>query len=185
MAFYTEEELQAFGFKSLGKNIKLSKLASIYGASNISIGDNSRIDDFCVLSAGEGGIEIGRYVHIAVYVSIIGVGKVILEDFVGLSSKCAVYSSNDDYSGKYLTNPTVPTEFTNVTHAPVILRKHSIIGAGSVILPGVEVGECTAVGSLSLVNKALESGYIYMGNPVKKIKARDLNCLKLEAQLIK
>ena len=40
---------------------------------------NSRIDDFCVLSAGEGGIEIGDYVHVAVFCMLIGAGKIKLE----------------------------------------------------------------------------------------------------------
>lgn len=183
MAFYAQSELEELGFKYLGKNVKLSKLASIYNAKNIEIGDNSRIDDFCVLSAGEGGISIGRYVHIAVYTSIMGGGRVVMEDFTGLSSKCALYSSNDDYSGEFMTNPTVPSQFTNVNHAPVTIKKHSLVGAGSIILPGVTIGECAAVGSLSLVNKSLESGFIYMGQPAKKITRRKRNCEQLESEL--
>lgn len=185
MAYYNESELRKVGFKSLGKNVKVSKLASIYGASNISIGDNSRVDDFVVLSAGEGGIDIGRYVHLAVYVSIIGAAKVTLEDFTGLSSRVSVYSSNDDYSGKYMTNPCVPSEYTNVTDAPVTLKKHSLIGAGSIVLPGVEIGECTAIGSLSMVNKSLEGGYIYLGSPAKKLTKRSRRCEMLEMDLNK
>lgn len=183
MAFYTQAELEAFGFKYLGKNVKLSKLSSIYNAKNIEIGDNSRIDDFCVLSAGEGGISIGRYVHIAVYTSLMGAGKIIMEDYTGLSSKCALYSSNDDYSGKFMTNPTVPSEYTNVSHAPVTIKKHSLVGAGSVILPGVTIEECVAVGALSIVNKSLESGFIYMGQPAKKKMKRSRNCEILESEL--
>lgn len=185
MAFYSKQELQEIGFKSLGENVKVSKLASIYGANKISIGDNSRIDDFCVLSAGEGGIEIGRYVHISVYVSIIGAGRVILEDFTGLSSKCAVYSSNDDYSGEFMTNPCVPSDYTNVTNAPVTLKRHSLVGAGSIILPGVEIGECAAVGSMSMVNKSLEGGHIYIGRPAQKLRKRSRKCEDLEKELAK
>lgn len=183
MAFYTQSELEELGFKYLGKNVKLSKLASIYNAKNIEIGDNSRIDDFCVLSAGEGGISIGRYVHIAVYTSLIGAGKIIMEDYTCLSSKCALYSSNDDYSGKFMTNPTVPSKYTNVTDAPVTIKKHSLVGAGSIILPGVTIGECAAVGSLSLVNKNVDAGYIYVGQPAKKIMPRKRNCEQLENEL--
>ena len=52
---YTREELEAIGFAQLGENVKISKKASIYGAANISIGNHVRIDDFCIISAGEGG----------------------------------------------------------------------------------------------------------------------------------
>lgn len=183
MAFYTQIELEALGFKYLGKNVKISKLASIYNAKNIEIGDNSRIDDFCVLSAGEGGISIGRYVHIAVYTSLIGAGKIIMEDYTCLSSKCAVYSSNDDYSGEFMTNSTIPSDYKNVCNAPVTIKKHSLVGAGSIILPGVTIEECVAVGALSLVNKSLESGFIYIGQPAKKKMKRSRNCEALESEL--
>jgi len=179
MAFYSDSELIDLGFKKLGKNVLVSKLSSIYNASNIEIGDNSRIDDFCVLSSGVGGISIGRYVHIAVYASIIGAGRVIMEDFTCLSSKCAIYSSNDDYSGEFMTNPTVSDVFTNVEHAPVTIREHSLVGAGSIVLPGVIIGECSAVGALSLVNKSLEAGFIYCGQPAKKLMPRKLGCVSL------
>ncbi|MFS1423634.1 acyltransferase [Shewanella sp. 10N.286.48.B5] len=184
MAFYTSDELKALGFKYLGTNVQLSKLASIYRAENISIGDNSRIDDFCVLSAGEGGISIGKHVHIAVYCSIIGGGRIVLEDYTCISGRCSIYSSNDDYSGDFMTNPTVPEEFTNVTHAPVTIRKHSLVGAGTVILPGVEIGKCSAVGSLSLIKKSIEPGYIYIGNPAQKLYKRKRGCEKLEETLV-
>jgi len=61
MGYLSEEELNCLGFKELGKNVKISSNVSIYDASSISIGDFSRVDDFCVLS---GNIEIGRYCHI-------------------------------------------------------------------------------------------------------------------------
>ncbi|MCB0703504.1 MAG: acyltransferase, partial [Ignavibacteriae bacterium] len=167
-SFYTEEELKAIGFKSVGNNVLISRKTSLYGVSRISIANNVRIDDYCVLSAGKGGIEIGNYVHLAVYVSLQGDGKITLEDFVGLSSRTAVYSSNDDYFGTYLTNPTVPTEFTNVTSAPVTLHKHVLVGSGCVILPGVKLETGCAVGALSLVTEDCEGFYLYKGNPIKK-----------------
>ena len=102
MSFYTEDELSAIGFKSVGKNVRLSRKASIYNAANISLGNNVRIDDFVVISAGVGGIELGNYIHIAVYTSLIGAGKIVLSDYVNVSSKVAIYSSNDDYSGEWI-----------------------------------------------------------------------------------
>ena len=183
MSFYTEDELLAFGFKSVGKNVRLSRKASIYNAANISLGNNVRIDDFVVMSAGIGGIELGDYIHIAVYSSLIGAGKIVLGDYANVSSKVAIYSSNDDYSGEWMTNPTVPSELTNVTHADVVIGKHVIIGCGSVVLPGVALHEGAAVGALSLVNRDCESFGIYSGVPVKQIKKRKKNLLQLEKNL--
>lgn len=185
MAILSQDEIKKIGFLSVGENVLISDKASFYGASRISIGNNVRIDDFCVLSAGRGGIEVGSYVHIAVYSLLIGNNKIALSDFSGLSSRVSVYSSSDDYSGKYLTNPTIPSEFTNVTHADVYIGKHVIIGSGSVVLPGVRLNQGVAVGALSLITKDCEEFGIYAGNPAKKIKNRKRDLLELEAKLLK
>lgn len=72
MAYYTKEELDKIGFKFLGENVKISDKASIYDPGQIEIGDNSRIDDFCVIS---GRIEIGRFVRVAPFCLIAGARK--------------------------------------------------------------------------------------------------------------
>lgn len=183
MSFYSTEELQTLGLATFGEDVRISKKASIYNPGRISIGSHVRIDDFCVLSAGEGGIEIGDYVHIAVYCSLMGAGKIKLDDFSGLSSRVSIYSSNDDYSGEHLTNPTIPDQFTGVTHADVLLGKHVIIGAGAVVLPGVCLEDGVAVGSLSLVSKNCAAFGIYSGVPARRIGERKRDLLELEKQL--
>nr|WP_315142920.1 acyltransferase [uncultured Flavobacterium sp.] len=185
MGFLSNEELLNLGFNRLGNNVLISKKASLYNTKNISIGSNVRIDDFSILSAGEEGIEIGNYVHIACYVSFIGKAKIVLEDYVGISSKTSVYSSSDDYTGNFMTNPTISDEFKSVDNRPVIFKKYSIIGAGSIILPGVIVGEGTAVGALSLVTKKLPEWSVYMGSPVRFIKERKKEMLRFLPQLEK
>lgn len=184
MAMLSPEAIKLMGFAHVGSNVMISERASIYAPSKISIGDNVRIDDFCVLSAGEGGIQIGNYVHIAVYSSLIGAGKITLSDFCNISSRVSIYSSNDDYSGVKMTNPTVPSQYTGVTHADVFLGKHVIIGSGSIILPGVTLEEGVAVGALSLVNKNCTAFNVYAGCPASQIKERKRDLLKLEQQLI-
>ncbi|HEY4971109.1 MAG TPA: acyltransferase [Steroidobacteraceae bacterium] len=151
----------------------------------ISLSDNIRIDDFCVISAGAGGIQIGRYVHIAVFCSLIGAGRIALGDFCNLSSRVSIYSSNDDYSGQRMTNPSVPEEFTGVSHADVTIGRHAIIGAGSVVLPGVTLGEGVAVGALSLVKKNCEAFGVYAGAPARRIGARKRDLLGVEARFLR
>lgn len=172
MAFLSEEELQKIGFKHLGKDVQLSDKCSIYNPGNIEIGDNSRIDDFSFLSAGTGGIKIGNYVHIATYCSIVGKELIEFKDFSGLASKGSVYSSNDDYSGEFMTNPRVPQEFTNVSHGKVIFEKHVIVGADCVILPNVTIGYGAAVAAFSLVSRDVEEMAIVSGVPAKFLKKR-------------
>lgn len=184
MAMLTRDQLESMGFSALGENIQISERASIYGASRISIGSNVRIDDFCVISAGTGGIFIGDHVHIAIGASLIGAGKITISDFVGISSRVSVYSSNDDYSGTVMTGPTLPSKYTNVRHADVSFEKHVIIGSGSVILPGVTLEIGVAIGALSLVSKDCKAFGIYTGNPAKRIKERSQDLLMMEEQLM-
>lgn len=185
MGFLSQEQINEMGFYSVGKNPKLSDKASYYNCKNIKIGDNVRIDDFCVLSAGVGGIQIGSHVHIAVSSLLIGQGKITLSDFSGASSRVSIYSSSDDYNGTALTNPTIPTEFTNVTHADVSVGRHVIIGAGSVVLPGVTLEDGVAIGALSLVSKNCKAFGIYSGVPAKRIKERKKDLLELEQHFLK
>jgi acetyltransferase-like isoleucine patch superfamily enzyme len=184
MAKLEKSVLESMGFGSLGKNVFISDKASLYNCTNIFIGNNVRIDDFCVLSAGEGGIFIGNNVHIAVYSSLIGMGKIILSDFSNLSSRVSIYSSNDDYSGVTMTNPTIPSQYTGVTHADVYLGKHVIVGAGSIILPGVTLAEGTSLGAFSLVTKSTQPWSVYVGIPAKRIKERSQELLELEKQYL-
>ena len=184
MAWLTDEQMREMGFASFGNNMMLSDKAAYYNCGNIRLGDDVRVDDFCVLAAGQGGIDIGSHVHVAVYSSIIGRAKIKIEDFAGLSSRVSVYSSSDDYSGTAMTNPTVPPEFTNVHHAEVNIGRHVIIGAGSIVLPGVTLEEGAAIGALSLIRKDCKSFWFYMGAPAKKIRERKRDLLEIEKKFM-
>lgn len=184
MAMLSREAIETLGFFFVGENVQISDRASFYGASRITLGNSVRIDDFCVLSAGVGGILVGNYVHIAVYSSLIGAGRITLSDFCNISSRVSIYSSSDDYSGATMTNPTVPSEYTCVIHADVFMGKHVIVGSGSVILPGVTLEEGVAVGALSLVSKSCEAFGIYAGNPARRIKERKRDLLELEQRFM-
>lgn len=184
MSFYSVQELKDLGLAQFGENVRISKKASLYNPGSISIGSNVRIDDFCVLSAGEGGIEVGNYIHIAVYSSLIGAGKITLGDFSNLSSRVSVYSSNDDYSGEHMTNPMVPTRLTGIKHADVAIGKHVIVGSGTIVLPGGMLEEGVAVGALSLVKSRCQTFGIYAGVPARRIGERQRRLLDLEQQLL-
>jgi galactoside O-acetyltransferase len=112
MATLARSVVESMGFLSLSENVLISDRASFYNRSKISLGSNVRIVDFCTLSAGDGGIGIGSYVHIAMYSGLMGNVLIILEDFSGLSSRVSIYSSNDGYSGRFMTNPADPQKYT-------------------------------------------------------------------------
>lgn len=181
-SFYSKSELLNIGFKKIGDNVLISKKSSIYNAERISIGSNVRIDDFTILS---GDISLGNYIHIAAFSALFaGNYGIEMNDFSGLSSRVTIYASSDDYSGKSLTNPTVPSKYRNTYGGKVTLKKHVIIGASSVILPNLTIGEGASIGSCSLVIHDCNPFSIYVGTPAKEIKKRSQDLLKLEDNLL-
>ena len=179
-SFYTMEEVKELGFARCGKHVLISRKASIYGASNMTLGNNVRIDDYCLLS---GQISIGSNVHISAYSCLIG-GEYGIEvgDFASISSRCAIYAKSDDYSGKAMTNPTIPVSFRAVYGERVRLKRHCIIGTGTTILPGSILEEGAAIGAMSLVKGKVEPWSIWGGLPCKPIKERLKNPLKMEKE---
>ena len=180
-SFYNKDELKNIGLKSYGKNVLISKKASIYGASDIVLGNNVRIDDFALLS---GHIEMEDYTHVGAYSCLFAGDSLIkFEEFASTSSNCAIYAISDDYTGEMLANPTVPEKYKKINKKPVYLRKYALIGTGSKILPGSDIAIGTAVGAMSLITKPTLEWKVYFGIPAKPIKNRKKNLIKIEEQL--
>jgi acetyltransferase-like isoleucine patch superfamily enzyme len=182
--YYTETDLLSFGFKSIGENVRIAKNCTIIGLPSISIGSNVRIDGYCsLIAAGNGWLDIGSFIHIGAY-SLLSAGDgIVMEDFCGMSQGARIYSRNDDYSGEYLTGPTVPERFTGTTRGTVVLKRHVIIGSGTVVLPKVTIGEGSAVGALSLVTTSLGPWGVFFGCPARRVNDRSKRLLDLESQL--
>ena len=79
----------------IGPGTKIGSSSIIYPGvvirDGMIIGNNVRIDDFCVLSAGEGGIEIEDFVHIAPNATLCGgvtVGEGTLIGAGSLAGRC-------------------------------------------------------------------------------------------------
>lgn len=180
--FLSREDLSKIGFKCFGENVLISDKCSIYSPGLIEIGNNVRIDDYVILSPST-SLKIGNYIHIGCYASIIGKGEFILEDFVGISGRVSLYSSSDDYTGMSMTNPMIPDRFKKVTNGKIHIKKHSIIGAGSIILPKVTLGIGCSIYAQTLIKSDCEDFGVYAGNPSKLIGKRLRKFLIYEKEL--
>lgn len=182
----TREELESRGFASLGNDVEIDDGARIFGAERIHIGDHSRIDTGALLTTGAGTLRIVRHVHISAGAKVIAKSAdVTLSDFCGLSAGVCVFSATDDYTGGSLTNPTVPNDLKDLKSALVVLGPHVIVGANSVVLPGVTLDFGASVGALTIVDRDLARGQIAFGNPLQILRfKRDCDRLAaLEAEL--
>jgi len=155
--YYSASELFQAGFRSVGSNVRISRKSSLYSMHG-TIGDNVRVDDFCIL---KGSLNIGSFVHISAFSSVSGTrGTVTLCDFSGLANRVSIYTGSDDYSADSLSNPTVPQQFVTTISGDVVIGRAALIGAHSVVLPGVTVGDAASVGALCIVSRSVPPGVI-------------------------
>lgn len=176
-SFLTKAELQEMGFKSIGEGCLVSRKASFYGTSRMEIGNNVRIDDYCILS---GEIILGNNIHISAYCALYGSGGgIVFEDNTGISARSTIYSAMDDFSGEYLVGPMHPGGTTNVVGGRVTVKAFTQIGANVLVFPNLTIGEGCVVGACSMVRNDLEPWGIYYGLPVKRQKERSKNMLQL------
>lgn len=179
MAFLDKFGLHCLGLKSYGTNVLISDKCSIYG-TDIEIGNNVRVDDFCILS---GKITLGNNIHIGAYSALYGKFGIVMEDYTGLSPRCTIFSASDDFSGNFLISPMNPEKYTNVTGGEVRLEKFVQIGAGTIIMPDLTILEGTAIGAMSFVKQNIGRFEIWAGNPLRFIKYRKMELIELARQL--
>ena len=175
-SFYSEIELAELGLKSYGTNVLISKKCSIYAPQKVSLGNNVRIDDFCILS---GNITLGNNVHISAYSALYGAEGIEFQNYSGCSARTTIYSAMDDFSGDFLIGPMNPEGTTNVKGGKVTICRFVQLGAHCLVFPNVTIHEGAVVGALSLVTKDIPGWSICVGIPAKKLRERRNGLLNL------
>jgi acetyltransferase-like isoleucine patch superfamily enzyme len=180
-----DNQAKSLPLKACGEDVQIYPRARLVSPEAISIGDSVIIDDFVFLTGGK-ETRVGSFVHLASFSSFLGGGRLVIEDYAGVSSGTRVYTGTDDFLGDSLTGPTIPDGLRRPVRTFVHIGKYSVIGANCVVLPGVTIGEGCTVGALSLVNRDCEPWTIYAGTPARPIKTRRKDRIfELEAELRK
>lgn len=143
-------------FKKFGKNSEFRPFAFAHCPSLISIGDNVKIHPGTVLSAS-------RILHNG---TILEIG-ITIEDHVGIGHDVHFYPINHRHN-----RTDLPIERQGFeTKGEIVVKRGAWIGAKSVILSGVTVGENAVVGAGSVVTKNVAPYTLVAGNPARFIKA--------------
>jgi galactoside O-acetyltransferase len=182
--YYSSLELRSFGFARVGENSAVARNCTIIGLENIVIGDNVRIDGFTSIIAPKGRVKIGSWVHIATGCALGARAGIEIGDFCSLSQGVRLFSAIDDYSGRGMTVPMLPAEAQRIHAASITIGSYVAIGSGTLVLPGVEIGDGGAVGALSMVTQPLKAWTIYSGNPAAETGPRVQDLLTLKRLLV-
>jgi acetyltransferase-like isoleucine patch superfamily enzyme len=169
--------------RRVGQDVTIWPAARIIAPERISLGDSVIIDDFVMLIGGEETI-LGSFVHIGAFTSMMGSGRLVIEDFACVSGGVRLYTGNEDFSGNTMLNPAVPYPYRIPVRGQIHLEKHCCVGANSVVLPNVTVGEGAIVGANSLVATDCKPWTVYLGSPARGVGQRPKDkILELERKL--
>lgn len=164
-------QISEIGFKHIGVGCLISDKACFYQPELIEIGNNVRIDDFCIII---GNVKIGNCVHIAPYVSIHGTGggSVNIYDFCALSGYVAIYSSTDDFVKSGLCG-NVPLRYHNILCSDIVLEEHCVVGLKAILCTGAYMRTGSTLGAMSLLKNQTQEWSVYAGVPSRKIRDRE------------
>lgn len=140
----SRKELFRRGFRTVGSDVSVSRMTQLHGFAG-TIGDGSRIDDFCVLT---GNVEIGARVHISPFVFLSGSGGCIR-----LSSDSGVGSHSSMFTKTQIYGLEVPRGVRDLGDIEIGLG--SILGRNVTVLPGVTVGPWCVIGSGCILQQSV------------------------------
>jgi acetyltransferase-like isoleucine patch superfamily enzyme len=170
----------------MGKNAHIWSGAKIIYPENVTVGDESVIDDFAFLLASGKGIKIGKFCHITAHCTLNSGGLIEIGDFSAIAWGGVIIATTDDYNGGGFIGLKVLNKYRNTVYKDVKIGRHVHIGARSVIMPGVELGDGCSIGAGSVVTRSMPEWAVCYGSPcsVKKTKSRDKQ-LQMEEEFLK
>ena len=118
------------------------------------VGENCNICSHCFI---ENDVEIGNNVTVKCGVQLWDGLRVEDDVFIGAN----VSFTND----RYPRSKRYPARFEKT-----VIRKGASIGAGSVVLCGIEIGEKAMIGAGSVVTKDVPAGELWVGNPARFVR---------------
>ena len=138
--------------KYLGRNVIIGKTVRIRRPEEVSIGDNTIIDDFTYISCP---MKIGKNCHIGPGVTING-GKQKIEigNFVDIGANSSISTTSGNFISATINSAGIKKKFHFGSISKKIkINNYVVIGSNCVILPGVILPEGMASSSLTVLRK--------------------------------
>jgi len=132
----------------------------------LSLGKNTLIESLCVICTWHGDVILKEGASIGI--SSIVLGPVLIGEGSACSQNCFISGQShhyEDVSKNFLRQ--------GVETRQVVIGKNVWIGANSVILPGVKIGDNSVIGAGSTIIEDVPAYSVVAGNPAKIIKQYD------------
>jgi acetyltransferase-like isoleucine patch superfamily enzyme len=159
--------------KYLGKGAIIGKTVRIRKPEEAVIGDYTIIDDFTYISCT---LITGSYCHIGPNVTISGGGgKVTMGNFSGIACGGSIHAMSEDYVSASFQLPSIPKELQfGAIGEDIVIGDYVLLGANSVVLPGVHLPTGFASAAHTIVaKKKYEPWVLYGGPKAKKLVRRE------------
>lgn len=154
----------------IGDNVEFRRNIEIrsHGFSKIIIDDNVKIDrGVRILAANKSIVKINKNAKIGLYSVLNGGDSITIGDKVLISGFVYLQTSMHNFSRK-----NIAVQDQGFTHSSITLEKDTWLGTHVVIMPGVNIGEGSVVGSNAVVTKDVNKYTVVAGIPAKSIKER-------------
>jgi galactoside O-acetyltransferase len=161
-------------FAHVGEEVLVFEHALILKPETISIGDHSRIDDYCRLEGGA-GLDIGTHVHVSSFSSIIGGGRCRIGDMADVAHGARVITGSDQPDAAMSTMS--PIEWRHVETSTIVIDHLAFLATNAVMLPGTSLGVGAIAAAGSVVTKTIPAWEIWSGVPARPMAVRDREAL--------
>ncbi|MBO4827668.1 MAG: acyltransferase [Prevotella sp.] len=117
-----------------------------------------------------GKLTIGDNVLFARDIDIDYTGDLVIGNGVSLAEGCKILTHDHDYFGLYDDSELIHNATHRAHNTPLTIKDNALIGARSIIMPGVtEIGENAMISAGSVVTKPVPANSIVAGNPAQII----------------
>ena len=121
------------------------------------------------------GCRVGKNVFIGyeVWMDIGNAGLIEIEDGVHITNRCLILCHQRDSKDYYNGDDSTKLPYKK---GKVILKRGCMLGMGTIVLPGVTVGEGTLIAAGSIVTRDIPDWTVAAGNParvIREIKERE------------
>lgn len=154
--------------RHIGGDVVIEEGVRIFHPETISLGDRVYIGHEAMLKGYyQGYLEIGSGCWIGQRCFFHSAGGIRIGENVGIAPEVKILTSVHDFDSTRKPVMNFPLKFS-----PVEIQAGVDVGVGSIVLPGVTIGEGAVIGAGSVVTTDVPAYEVWAGVPARKLRSR-------------